>query len=75
MNVLNTRTGQEDPNMKPVAFGEALPPGTRLTRFSHDKSDRLFTVIKFWMGETLGRSIWKQVGIIENPNFRLEDVR
>ena len=39
--------------MRPVAFGEALPAGTRLTLFSDDKPDRFFTVIKFWMDEPL----------------------
>jgi hypothetical protein len=28
--------------MLPVAFGEALPAGTRLTLFSDDKPDHLF---------------------------------
>jgi hypothetical protein len=40
--------------MRPVAFGQALPAGTRLTLFSDDKPDRFFTVIKFWMDETSG---------------------
>ena len=31
--------------MRPVAFGEALAAGTRLTVFSNDKPDRFFTVI------------------------------
>jgi hypothetical protein len=38
--------------MRPVAFGEALPAGTRLTLFSRDKPDRFVTVIKFWTDET-----------------------
>jgi hypothetical protein len=38
--------------MRPVAFGEALLAGTRLTLFSDDKLDRFFTVIKFWMDKT-----------------------
>jgi len=38
--------------MRPVAFGEPLPAGTRLTLFSDDKPDRSFTIIKFWMDET-----------------------
>jgi len=29
--------------MRPVAFGEALAAGTRLTLFSDDKLDRFFT--------------------------------
>jgi hypothetical protein len=40
--------------MRPVAFGEPLLAGTRLTLFSDDKPDRFFTVIKFWMDETSG---------------------
>jgi hypothetical protein len=40
--------------MRPVSFGETLPAGTRLTLFSDDKPDRFFTVIKFWMDETMG---------------------
>jgi hypothetical protein len=38
--------------VRPVAFGEALPAETRLTLFSDEKPDRLFTVIKFWMDKT-----------------------
>jgi hypothetical protein len=41
--------------MRPVAFGEALATGTRLTLFSEDKPDRFFTVIKFWIDKTSGR--------------------
>ena len=40
--------------MRPVAFGEALSAGARLTLFSDDKPDRFFTVIKFWLDETPG---------------------
>ena len=40
--------------MHPIAFGEPLLAGTRLTLFSDDKPDRFFTVIKFWMDETMG---------------------
>jgi hypothetical protein len=43
--------------MRPVAFGEALPAGTRLTLFSDDKPDRLFTIIKFWMDKTSGLAL------------------
>ena len=36
--------------MRPVAFGEALSAGTRLTLFSNDKPDRFFTVLSVgWM--------------------------
>jgi hypothetical protein len=40
--------------MRPVAFGEALTVGTRFTLFPDDKTDRFFTVIKFWMDATSG---------------------
>jgi hypothetical protein len=40
--------------IRPVAFGEGLPAGTRLTLFSDDKSDRFVTVIKFWMDRKSG---------------------
>jgi hypothetical protein len=50
--------------MRPVAFGEALPAGTRLTLFSDDKLDRFFTVIKFWLDETSdSRQIFKAEAI------------
>jgi hypothetical protein len=42
------------PTLLPVAFGEALPAGTRLTLFSDDKPERFFTVIKFWMDKGSG---------------------
>jgi hypothetical protein len=42
-----TSVRSQNRSMRPVAFGEALPAGTRLTLFSDDKSDRFFTVIKF----------------------------
>ncbi|SRR5260370_40208798 len=49
--------------MRPVAFGEALPAGTRLTLFSGDKPNRFFTVIKFWMDETSGVALALETGI------------
>jgi hypothetical protein len=49
--------------MRPVAFGEALPAGTRLTLFSDDKPDRFFTVIKFWMDATSGVALDLQTGV------------
>jgi hypothetical protein len=53
--------------MRPVAFGEALPAGTRLTLFSDDKPDRFFTVIKFWMDETSGVALALKGGV---PTYR-----
>jgi hypothetical protein len=47
----------------PVAFGEALPTGTRLTLFSNDKPERLFTVMKFWMDETSGVALALRGGV------------
>jgi hypothetical protein len=43
--------------MRPVAFGDALPGGSRLTLFSNDNPDRFFTVIKFWMDKISGVSL------------------
>jgi hypothetical protein len=40
--------------MRPVEFGEAVPAGTRLTLFSADKPDRLFTVITFCIDKVSG---------------------
>jgi hypothetical protein len=56
--------------MRPVAFGEALPAGTRLTLFSDDKPDRFFIVIKFWLDETLGVALELKTGV---PTFQVED--
>ena len=56
--------------MRPVAFGEALPAGTRLTLFSDDKPDRFFTVIKFWMDETSGVALALKTGV---PSYQVED--
>jgi hypothetical protein len=56
--------------MRPVEFGEALLPGTRLTLFSHDKPDRFFTVIKFWMDETSGIARALKTGV---PSYKVED--
>jgi hypothetical protein len=49
--------------MRPVAFGEPLPGGTRLTLFCNDKPDRFFTVIKFWMDETSGVALALHTGV------------
>jgi len=56
--------------MRPVAFGEALPAGTRLTLFSDDKPDRFFTVIKFSMHETSGVALALRTGV---PSYQVED--
>ena len=56
--------------MRPVAFGEALPSGTRLTLFSDDKPDRFFTVIKFWKDETPGVTLALRGGV---PTYQVED--
>jgi hypothetical protein len=56
--------------MRPVAFGEALPAGTRLTLFSDDKPDRFFTVIKFWMDATSGVALDLKTGV---PTYQVED--
>ena len=56
--------------MRPVAFGEALSAGARLTLFSDDKPDRFFTVIKFWMDETSGVALALRGGV---PSYQFED--
>ena len=56
--------------MHPVAFGEALSAGTRLTLFSNDKPDRFFTVIKFWMDTTSGVALELKTGV---PTYQVED--
>jgi hypothetical protein len=54
----------------PVAFGEALPAGTRLTLFSNDKPDRFSTVIKFWMDKTSCVALDVKTGV---PSYQIED--
>jgi hypothetical protein len=56
--------------MRPVAFGEPLPAGTRLTLFSDDKPDRFFSVIKFWMDATSGVALELKTGV---PTYQVED--
>ncbi|SRR5260221_10307440 len=56
--------------MRPVAFGEPLPAGARLTLISDDKPDRFFTVIKFWMDETSGVALALKTGV---PTYQVED--
>ena len=56
--------------MRPVEFGEALVTGTRLTLFAHIKPDCLFTVIKFWIDQTLGASLALRTGV---PSYEVED--
>jgi hypothetical protein len=56
--------------MRPVAFGEALPAGTRLTLFSDNKPDRFFTVINFWMDETSGVALALKGGVPSYPSRR-----
>ena len=56
--------------MRPVEFGEALAAGTWLTLFSDDKPDRFFTVIRFWMDESLGVPLALSGGV---PSYQVED--
>jgi hypothetical protein len=56
--------------MRPVAFGEAFPAGTRLTLFSNDKPERFFVVIKFWMDNTSGVALDLKTGV---PSYQVED--
>ena len=59
-------------SMRPVAFGEALPAGTRLTLFSDDKPARFFSVIEFWLDETSGIALALKGGV---PTYQVEDER
>jgi hypothetical protein len=56
--------------MRPVAFREPLPGGTRLTLFSDDKPDRFFTVIKFRMDETSSVALALKTGVPSYPSRR-----
>jgi hypothetical protein len=56
--------------VRPVAFGEPLPSGTRLTLFCNHKPDRFFTVIKFWMDATSGVALELRTGV---PSYQVED--
>jgi hypothetical protein len=56
--------------MRPVAFGETLPAEIRLTLFSDSKSDRFFTLIKFWLDETSGIALALRGGV---PTYQVED--
>ena len=56
--------------MRPVAFGEALAVGTRLTLFSADKPDRLFTVITLWIDNLSGVALDLETGV---PCYQVDD--
>jgi hypothetical protein len=56
--------------MRPIAYGESLPAGTRLTLFSDDKPDRFSIVIKFWMDETSGIALALKTGV---PSYQVEN--
>jgi hypothetical protein len=56
--------------MRPVEFGEAVPTGTRLTLFSHDKPDRLLTVITFLIDNVSGVALDLETGV---PCYQVED--
>jgi hypothetical protein len=56
--------------MQPVAFGEPLLSGTRLTLTSADKPDRFFTVIKCWMDAISGVALDLNTGVPNLPGQR-----
>ena len=56
--------------MRPVAFGEPLTAGTRLTLFSDDKPDRVFTVITFLIDKVSGVALDLKTGV---PCYQVED--
>jgi len=53
-----------------LAFGKALPADTRLTVVADDKSNRFFTVFKFWMDEISGVALALKTGV---PSYLFED--
>ena len=56
--------------MRPVAFGEALSVGTRLTLASADMPDRFFTVITFCIDKVSGVALDLETGV---PCYQVED--
>jgi hypothetical protein len=56
--------------MRPVEFGEEVPSGTRLTLFSADKPDRLFTVITSCIDKVSGVALDLDTGV---PWYQIED--
>ena len=56
--------------MRPVEFGGAVAAGTRLTLFSDDKPDRLFTVITFLIDAVSGVALDLETGV---PCYQVED--
>jgi hypothetical protein len=56
--------------MRPVEFGEASAAGTRLTLFSDDNPDRLFTVITFLIDGVSGVALDLKTGV---PCYQVED--
>jgi hypothetical protein len=68
--LISTAVPSQNHSDAPVAFGEALSAGTRLTPFSDDKPDRFFIVIKFWMHATSGAAPELKTGV---PTYEVED--
>ena len=56
--------------MRLVEFGEALTAGSRLTLFSNDKPDRVFTVMKFWIDKVSGVALDLKAGV---PCYQVAD--
>jgi hypothetical protein len=56
--------------MRPVAFGAAVPAGTRLILFSDDRPDRFFTIVKFWMDATSSVALELKTGVPTYPSQR-----
>ena len=56
--------------MRPVEFGENLPPGTRLILFSDDKPDRFFTVLEFTLNSEVGSLAGFGCAV---PSYRVQD--
>jgi hypothetical protein len=64
------KLGTSYAEMLTTTIGQRLLCGTRLTLFSDEKPDPLFTVIKFWIDQTLGASPALENGV---PSYEVED--
>jgi hypothetical protein len=56
--------------MRPIEFGENVPPGTRLILFPDIKPDQLFTVLEFKLDPQVGSLAGLGCAI---PTYRVQD--
>jgi hypothetical protein len=68
--LISTSVGAQNQSDATRRIWRASTPGTRLTLFSHDKPERFFIVVKFWMDETSGIALALRTGV---PSYQVED--